>query len=218
MYILVAAATDTEIKPFVERQADFTGKLPVEVKVLITGVGSLAATFSLTSSLLQRKPDLVIQAGIAGSFDASLLPGAVVVVGDEVLGDWGAWENGEWKDVFDIGLVKKDAFPFSAGRLFNPDIHRLNKYGLPVVSSLTVNEMITSPDRIAAAKEKYTPQIESMEGAALHYTCLRLKIPYLQLRAISNRAGDRNKHNWQIETAINQLNKILTTIIEQGGK
>lgn len=218
MYILVAAATDAEIKPFVERQADFTGKLPVEVKVLITGVGLLAATFSLTGSLLQRKPDLVIQAGIAGSFDASLLPGTVVVVGDEVLGDWGAWENGEWKDVFDIGLEKKDAFPFSAGRLFNPDIARLNKYGLPVVSSLTVNEMITSPDRIAAAKEKYTPQIESMEGAALHYTCLRLKIPYLQLRAISNRAGDRNKHNWQIETAINQLNKILTTIIEQGGK
>ena len=86
MYILVAAATDAEIKPFVERQADFTGKLPVEVKVLITGVGSLAATFSLTSSLLQRKPDLVVQAGIAGSFDATLLPGTVVVVGDEVLG------------------------------------------------------------------------------------------------------------------------------------
>ena len=218
MYIVVAAATDTEIKPFIDQQKNFAGKHPVEIKVLITGIGAVATTFSLTRSLLQRKPDLVIQAGIAGSFDASLVPGSVVVIGDEVIGDWGAIENKEWKDVFDIGLVSKNDFPFINGRLVNPHIHQLNKYDLPVVSSITVNEMITSPERIVGAIKKYTPQTESMEGAAFHYTCLQLKIPFLQVRAISNMAGDRNKQNWQFETAILQLNKILTTITEQGGK
>ena len=64
---------------------------------------------------------------------------------------------------------------------------------------------------------QYNPIIESMEGAALHYVCTLMKIPFLQLRAISNMVGERDKTKWEIQKAIDALNhslvKILPTLI-----
>ncbi len=52
-----------------------------------------------------------------------------------------------------------------------------------------------------------------MEGAAFHYVCLQEKIPFLQLRAISNYVGERNKANWNLNEAIRNLNKKLIEIV-----
>ena len=58
--------------------------------------------------------------------------------------------------------------------------------------------------------------VESMEGAALHYVCLKEKIPFLQIRSVSNYIGERNKKNWNMKESIANLNleliKIITTI------
>jgi futalosine hydrolase len=56
-----------------------------------------------------------------------------------------------------------------------------------------------------------------MEGAAFHYTCLQANIPFLQLRAVSNEIGERNKRNWSMQEAIENLNQKLLEIIEQIG-
>ena len=61
---------------------------------------------------------------------------------------------------------------------------------------------------------KYNPVTESMEGAAFHYVCLKQKIPFLQLRSISNYAGERDKSKWDIEKSILHLNKELADIID----
>jgi futalosine hydrolase len=56
--------------------------------------------------------------------------------------------------------------------------------------------------------------VESMEGAALHYVCLSEKIPFLQLRGVSNYAGERNKSKWKLKEAIGNLNKELIRLLE----
>jgi futalosine hydrolase len=215
MHIVIASATPGELKPFLEWQTVAANNLTDEIQVLITGVGVLPATFSITNKILQRPPDLVIQAGIAGSFDKALSTGSVVLVSEEIVGDYGAFEKGKWKDIFDLGLMNKDDFPFINGRMFNPHLQKLNKCGLQTVSSLTVNEIITLPEKLSEIMRIYKPQIESMEGAALHYSCLQLNIPFLQLRGISNPAAERDKSRWKIEEAIAHLNKLLINIIEQ---
>jgi futalosine hydrolase len=53
-----------------------------------------------------------------------------------------------------------------------------------------------------------------MEGAALHYVCLLEKIPFLQVRSISNYIGERNKKKWNIKESINNLNKELIRLLE----
>ncbi len=178
-----------------------------------TGVGMLVSAVTLTQLVLQQKPDLVIQAGIAGCFDAAAPLGQVIAVRDEILGDTGVEEGGAWKDVFDLNLENPDGAPFVNKRLPNSQFDRYNVLGLPAVTGITVNEITTKPERIALLSQKYSPYIESMEGAALHYVCGKLQVPFLQIRAVSNYIGERDKTKWKMKDAIVNLNTALLDYI-----
>jgi futalosine hydrolase len=52
-----------------------------------------------------------------------------------------------------------------------------------------------------------------MEGAALHYIGLLEKIPFLQIRSLSNFIGERNKAKWKMKEAIAALNRELQRIL-----
>ena len=54
-----------------------------------------------------------------------------------------------------------------------------------------------------------------MEGAALHYVSLMEKIPFIQIRSISNYIAERNKRNWNMKEAVENLNKELISILLQ---
>ena len=84
-----------------------------------------------------------------------------------------------------------------------------------MVDAITINEITTNENRISILNEKYHPAVESMEGAAFHFVCLQENIPFLQLRAVSNYVGERDKSKWKIDLAIKNLNLELAKIIEQ---
>jgi len=217
MYILLTAATAFEIDPifdYLEKQEFRVGEN--EVGMQITGIGSMMTTYELTKAAIQLRPDYIIQAGIAGSFEASLAPPQVVLVKDEIMGDLGAAEKEGFADIFDLKLMDTSAFPFMNKRLINPLLDgKTSHYNLQVVSGVTINEVSTNKTRIELLKEKYKAQIESMEGAALHYIALKNKIPFLQIRAISNAVGERDKKKWKIKEAIKTLNDSLINILPQ---
>jgi futalosine hydrolase len=52
-----------------------------------------------------------------------------------------------------------------------------------------------------------------MEGAALHYVCLMEKIPFIQLRSVSNYIAERNKKNWNMKESIGNLNQALIKLL-----
>ncbi|MDP4214799.1 MAG: futalosine hydrolase, partial [Bacteroidota bacterium] len=213
MYILLASATAPEIQPlcsFLERSSFLPGGH--ETSVVTTGVGSLAATYSLTHSLIARRPDLVIMAGIAGCF-TDKRAGDLVVVGEEVLGDLGVWEDRQFRTLTDLGLQAGDSPPFSNGLLVNPYSKLLGFTGLERVRGVTVNEISTDPDRIRWLQQNMRPVVESMEGAALHYTCLQQNIAFLQIRSVSNAIGIRDKARWNIGTALDTLNSTLIDLL-----
>ena len=89
---------------------------------------------------------------------------------------------------------------------------------MPQVKAITVNEITTHKNRIEHLVKKYDPVIESMEGAALHYVCNEMKIPFLQIRSISNYISDRDKHNWKLKESISNLNKTVLKYIDQLNK
>jgi futalosine hydrolase len=53
-----------------------------------------------------------------------------------------------------------------------------------------------------------------MEGAALHYVARESNIPFIQIRAISNYIGERDKSKWQMKIAIDHLNQTLLQYID----
>jgi futalosine hydrolase len=61
--------------------------------------------------------------------------------------------------------------------------------------------------------EKYHPDIETMEGAAFFYICSRENIPFLAVRAVSNRVEPRNKEKWNIPLAISNLSLKLKEVL-----
>lgn len=173
--------------------------------VLITGVGTAATVYHVMQELQQRKPVFMLQAGIAGSFDESLSLGQAVVINADRFADLGVHENDQWNDVFDMSLTEPGLHPYSNGWLINPHHDLLSAAGLPMVKSISINEITTNSTRIRQLRDKYSPSIESMEGAAFHYVCLQQNIPFIQLRTISNYVGERNKEKWKLQLAIENL-------------
>lgn len=215
MQLLICAATEMEMETV--RTAVARKPLPPAhaIRFLVTGVGLCAATYKLARSLQQHQPDLVIQAGIAGSFDAALMPGETVVVQSDAIGDAGVMEHGRFRDLFDLQLEDKNAFPWNGGKLPNPYAKWLALPGLPQVQGITVNEISTSPERIQYYQLQWSAQTESMEGAALHYVCLQEDVPFLQLRSISNLIGERDKKKWKLKEAIQNVAAELNTLIDK---
>lgn len=76
------------------------------------------------------------------------------------------------------------------------------QWGLPSAISNCVNR---------AGAPHQNAQIEDMEGASVMAICMALKIPFSQIRAISNIAGDPFS-KWSIEPATKALAKTLKAL------
>jgi len=187
----------------------------LQVTFHVSGVGILSTCYSLTKVIFEQKPDLIIQAGIAGSFDTTITLGSVVAVKEEFVGDLGVEENGLFNDVFDMKLEDENAFPYTQRKLVNPHLSKFNLLQLDEVTGLTINEISTRGKRIEQLKSKYNPVIESMEGAALHYVGLQMQVPFIQIRAISNYLGERDKVKWRFNEAFENLSNTLLQYIDQ---
>ncbi len=182
---------------------------------MVSGVGMLSSSYALTKIALKETPDLIIQMGIAGSFDEYLTLGKVVVVNNEVLGDMGVEEHGIWNDPFDLKLTDPNDDPFENGALPNPWLKDYNLLELPEVGALTLNQISTNEKRMAILSAKYKASLESMEGAALHYVARKENIPFIQIRSISNYVGERDKSKWLMKASISNLNRIVLELIEK---
>lgn len=168
----------------------------------------MVTTYSLTRAIYSNRPDFIIQAGVGGCLDKRLPLSKVVFVENESLGDLGVEENGSFKTLFDLRLLDKNDFPWREGRLSN-NIDQLKSTGLTIVDAVTVNEISTNSNRIDYYRNQLNASVESMEGAALHYVALQEKIPFLQMRSLSNFVGERDKSKWVMDIAIANLNMEL---------
>lgn len=199
MKILIIAATELEMSLFRAKLRDLKG---LECNYAITGVGLLSTLFKLTTEINQHKPDLLVQLGIAGTFQNEKKIGTATVVKSECIAEMGVWEDNIYKDVFDMGLIPENTFPYQNKRLINPYENLIRACGVPEVNAVSVNRITTTITDTLLYSNHYNADIESMEGAALHYYSLLNAIPFVQIRGISNLVGDRNKSNWKIKASM----------------
>lgn len=216
MHILIVAATSAELAPLKEVQQRANHNAENRLSSLITGVGAMACAQSVQNEIHQRRPDLMIQIGIAGSFELEDTLGTAVLVDGDRMGDMGVLEEDNFKDMYDLGLADPNENPFTKGFLENPLIEKLGLSYFRKCRGITVNEITTDPYRISMYKSKYSAQIESMEGAAFHYVALKNNIPFIQIRGLSNLVGERNKKNWHIKEALDSAYAVLAAILNRG--
>ncbi len=210
MKILLVAATEQEIEGFREKHSKNNLSYLHDIDILTTGVGMVNTTFTLAQILFESKYDLVINAGIAGSFKKEILLGSIVNITTDIFSEIGAEDGNGFADFVESGLLKKDDIYFQNQNknFFHPLLE-----SLPNVTGITVNTVHGNENSISSVIKRFNPDVESMEGAAVLYVCKKLKINCLELRSISNYVETRNPETWNIPLAINNLNDYLIQLL-----
>src|ERR1035437_4117529 len=209
MKILIVAATKFEIDPLIH-QMETTRHLNeksicstynnLEIDFLITGVGMVATAYHCGKKL-NEEYDLALNIGVCGSFNSNLEIGSVVNIVQDHFSELGAEDAEQFLSIKEIGLDGKI-------ELFNETLIKNNILNeIPKVCGITVNTVHGNEKSIEKVFNKFHPNTESMEGAAFMFACENEGVSYAQIRAVSNFVEKRNKANWNIPLAIENLNK-----------
>lgn len=221
MKILIVAATWMEVKLLAD-ELEFKGEKShlmknysfgeTEIDILITGIGSTFTAFHLTQTLLQNKYHLVINVGIAGSLNSDLEIGEVVNVVSDEFADLGIEKKDEFLTLFESGFLDSNEFPFENGFLKSSNSNGLIK--LRKVRGLTTNKSHGRSSSIAELHEKFSAQVESMEGASVFYVCKWLGVKCYQVRSISNFVEVRDHSKWNIPLALENLKLSVIEVLK----
>lgn len=215
MKILIVSATEFEIAPMLEHMENIhrvVGPLinctykNLEIDLLVTGVGMVSTAYS-TSKILNDSYDVAFNVGICGSFNSNLEIGTVVNVYEDCFSELGAEDGEAFLTLEDLKLDGVTKIQNNSGAI-NVEIEKL-----PKVNGITVNTSHGNEASIKKVVEKFHPIVESMEGAAFMFACENERIPFVQIRAVSNYVEKRNKDKWNIPLAIENLNKKVLEIL-----
>lgn len=220
MRVLIVAATPTEVEPLMttlgmqrsdeEENLFVTRHVSVaNCSVLITGAGMVPTAFALARHLPHNVYNVVINLGIAGSFDRTIPLGKVLEVYEDTFAELGAEDDKQFISIEKLGFGASIFKPTSAINQFT------KKKFINKANAITVNTVHGNDDTIAATVARFNPQLESMEGAAFFYACHKLLVPCIQIRAVSNYVEKRNRDNWDIPLAIKNLNNFALELIKE---
>lgn len=225
MNILIVAATYLEVEPLLthfqfsnqsnQKLRHYTYKSH-QIDVLIPGVGMTFTAYWMGKTMSKKIYDLAINVGLAGSFEDAIKIGDVVNVMSDRIAGLGAEDGEKFLSLIDMDLLEDEDFSLQNGEMQNT-IPISNKVveSLPKVKGITVNTTHGNEASIEKVKALFAPQVETMEGAAFLYACLLEGISCIQLRAISNKVERRNKKNWDIKLAVQQLTDASVKFINE---
>jgi futalosine hydrolase len=211
--ILVVAATSSEIAPFMSScgiESPQNGGLlhaqrgTSDLFILVTGAGMVNTAFEL-GKLIGSHFDVVINAGVAGSFNRFEI-GDVVNVTHDCFSELGAEDDQKFISIDQLNLGKQHVEALHP--LDNEFVSRI-----PKSNGITVNTVHGNDKSIKRVTENYQPHLESMEGAAFLHAANAFNWKAIQLRAISNKVTKRDKSSWDMELAIRNLNNALEGLI-----
>ncbi|EFM11705.1 futalosine nucleosidase [Paenibacillus curdlanolyticus YK9] len=188
-------------------------------EVMAAGVGpAIAAANTATKLALSSVPyRLVISAGIGGGFPGQAELGDIVVSTRIIAADLGAQtqEEGGFLSVDELGFGSSQVAvePAVVSRVKEA----LLAAGMQAVggAALTVSTATGTAER-AAQLIKHNPDAasEGMEGHGAAVAAQLAGIPAMELRAISNAVGPRDRAAWRIGDALQSLTRAFEILTE----
>ncbi|MFI8322834.1 futalosine hydrolase [Streptomyces sp. NPDC085529] len=186
--------------------------------VLVGGVGPAAVAAAtgaaLTRAALVGEPyGLVVSAGIAGGFPGRAPLGSLVVSDAIVAADLGADTADGFVPVEELGFGRS-VHPVPAG-LTRPVAAALAAAGLPHTTGtvLTVSTVTGGAARAEQLAARHPGAVaEAMEGFGVAEAAAAHGTPVLELRAVSNAVGPRDRAAWRIGDALDALRHAVTAV------
>lgn len=206
MHILFAYAAPAEAGSLPEEH-----DIAVSAEFVMLGVGKSASAFQLSQRLsVEPRPNLVVLFGLCGAHAGDLAVGDVCLVERDCLADEGVQTEEEFLPLADLGLDTTTEFAMDQRR--TKEAAALLG-GVPIVRGSTVSTCSGNDAAAAARASRTAAQIETMEGAAVALVCDGCSIPFIQLRCVSNRTGDRQRAGWDLTTACANLQDAVRQLL-----
>lgn len=176
------------------------------------GIGPAEAAAATAFELGRGSYDLVISAGIAGGF-SPLMPGDVAIASSVVYADLGAETADGFAPLSSIGFNSQQYQV--DGAIAQQLTTQLDAHGVDArLGPILTVSMITGTATTAAALRSRHPAAiaEAMEGAGVAASARWYKVPFVEVRTISNVVGPRDRDGWQIGKALDALGRAFAII------
>jgi len=184
--------------------------------VLILGVGIFQSGYNIARALITGNYRLVIAAGIAGAYSSDIRLGDTYMVYSNAFADCATEdEDGGMEPVVGSRFLPKDTPPFSNGHILSPISRSLaTKLGIGCVRANTVNRIRTSRQDIGEILRLYPAELETMESAAIAYTCAMEGVGYAEIRSVSNHTVPKREQKWNFAESTAKLGAIIDKILD----
>jgi len=213
---------------------------------MISGPGVFNTAHALTVYLEHTRPTLILDTGIAGAFasfgsgedDArgaggcgtfSNRPigiGGISIAAREQYIHIGVGCNTPDESCLPFDLIENQ--PLTRQGIYPSDPELLDLYhGLftrefvgPVARGdfITVSSITASPGHAQKIYNRFSPVMETMEGAAALHVAALYDVPIIEIRAASNFVGERDKDKWNFPLACDRVRQICEIVIANGFK
>jgi futalosine hydrolase len=220
--ILLTTPSDIEANPIINLLKPFKYNEKENIKtflyqniffdLLISGIGNIATTHSLSTYLAKKEHILAISFGIAGAINKKIKLSTVFNITQEQFSDdYAIMPDKTIITLHDYGLIADNVYS-KTGVLLNN-----NQFPYPILNKLPQ----TTGSTINRLTGKFTnhyptqPDIETMENAAFFYCCKKANIPFISIRAVSNYIDERDFNKWQITPALENLTQIINQLISE---
>ena len=193
--VLVATAVPAE------RDAVARALTGDRISVIAVGVGPAAAAAATATALARTPYDLVVSAGIAGGFQPEAPVGSLVVADEITVADLGAETPDGFLPVTELGFGTVTHRPPAAL------VRALaTATGARPGTVLTVSTVTGTAARAAELRARHPRALaEAMEGFGVAEAAVAHGVPVLELRAVSNPVGPRDRAAWRIGDALAAL-------------
>ncbi|SMF27833.1 MULTISPECIES: futalosine hydrolase [Paenibacillus] len=214
--ILIMTAVDAEQQAVLRGLDGYEG-----ADVQLAGVGPASAAASTATALARAGQtadgpySLVLSAGIGGGFAEVAGVGSLVVASEIIAADLGA----ETPD----GFAGVDELGFGSPRIAVADelaarwAAALREAGLPVHHGpiLTLSTVTGTAETAQRLAKRYPGAgAEAMEGFGVAEAARQFGVPVLELRAVSNAVGPRQRELWKIGDALQALEQACAKLPE----
>ena len=194
-----------------------------EVRLVQGGMGKVNAAHALTAVLEHAPSAGVLGFGVAGAYPGSGLEiGDVAIASAAIYADEGVEGPDGWMGTDGIGIPLAER---GGQRWFNafqadPEVvqaasTRLDTAGIRhrVGPFLTVSCCSGTLRRGAALGARWEALCEGMEGAALAHVATLYGLPWVELRAVSNRVEDRDLTGWRLTEAAAAVQRAVRAVV-----
>lgn len=184
-------------------------------EVITAGVGPAAAASRTARALASGHYKLVISAGIGGGFPNQAPIGSLVVASDIIAADLGSETPDGFLSVDKLGFGS--AYIQTPAKLVVQLTETLQAADLMAVCGPILSVSTTTGTKATAdALEARVPgaAAEAMEGFGVAQAAQDCGLPVIEIRAISNAVGPRDRDAWKIPQALRVLEAGISRLPE----